>query len=131
MIEGGRGGSVVVTGSADSVQPQPSAVGYTAAKHGLMGLTKTLAVEIGPHGIRLNLVNPAAIHAPMVFGRGFPGRALAYRPDDIGQNRAVLPMPDDWVGAQRVADAVEWLVFDEASWITGIQSPVDGGWSTS
>lgn len=133
IIAGGKGGAVVVTGSTNSLQPQPSAVSYTAAKHGLMGLMKTLAVELGPYEIRVNAVNPASIHTPMVFEGGTLEKALEYRPDYIGNARNVIPMPDGegWASPQRVADAVIWLVSDEAKYITGVMLPVDGGWTMS
>jgi (+)-trans-carveol dehydrogenase len=96
-----------------------------------MGLMKTLAVELGPYEIRVNAVNPAAINTPMVFEGGMLEKALEYRPDYVGHNRATLPMPDGWVDAQRVPDAAIWLVSEEASWVTGAMIPVDGGWSAS
>jgi (+)-trans-carveol dehydrogenase len=131
LIETGPGGSIVVTGSTNSVQPQPSAIAYTAAKFGLMGLMRVLAVELGPYEIRVNAVNPAAIKTPMVFEGGSLERALEYRPDYIGTNRAMLPMPQGWVEPEVVSDAVLWLVSDEAKWVTGAMIPVDGGWSSS
>jgi NAD(P)-dependent dehydrogenase (short-subunit alcohol dehydrogenase family) len=83
------------------------------------------------HDRRCLSANPAAINTPMVFEGGTLEKALEYRPDYIGHNRAVLPMPNGWVDAQRVADAAIWLVSDEASWVTGAMIPVDGGWSAS
>jgi (+)-trans-carveol dehydrogenase len=127
IIEGQRGGSIVLTSSVNAHTPQPSAIAYTAAKHGITGVMKVLAHELGEHWIRVNTVNPAGIPTPMVQEGDTVEYALKYRPEYISNNRALLP--EEWIPAQAVADAVLWLSSDEARHITGIQVPVDAGWA--
>jgi glucose 1-dehydrogenase/3-oxoacyl-[acyl-carrier protein] reductase len=110
-------GVVVVTSGA-SAQPH-----YNASKGGVPMLTKALAIELAPHGIRVNCVAPGPI-ATNFFD-------LAAVTSDAGlqflKQRLLIPrvgLPAD------VASAVSWLLSDEASWIDGVQLPVDGGWLT-
>jgi NAD(P)-dependent dehydrogenase (short-subunit alcohol dehydrogenase family) len=127
IIEGNRGGSVILTSSVNSVIPQPSAIAYTAAKHGLIGIMKVLAHELGSDWIRVNAVNPAGIPTPMVIDSPTVDKAMEYRPEYISNNRALLP--EEWIPIQAVADAVLWLASDESKHVKGIQVPVDGGWA--
>ncbi len=135
LIEGGRGGSIILTGSANAVQPQPGAVAYTAGKHGQAGLMKVLALELGPHNVRVNQVNPGAINTPILHG-GAIERSLEFYPNHFSYNRNVLPEEifDKTVmgatqPAQSISDAVLWLASDESRFVTGIMLPVDGGWT--
>jgi SDR family mycofactocin-dependent oxidoreductase len=135
IIEGERGGAVVLTGSVNCVQPQPGAVAYTAAKHGVLGIMKVLAVELGQHNIRVNIVNPGAIDSPMLLG-GTIEKSLEHYPEHFGFNRNLLPdsaMVMSGLGASQpsssVSDAIVWLVSDEAKYVTGTMIPVDAGWT--
>src|SRR5690606_11574444 len=99
--------------SVNSFRPQPKAVAYNTSKHGLIGLTKTAALENGAHGIRVNAVAPGTIKTPMLMG------AL----EDIGQTEAqfasVLSLFKRFGTPEEVANANLWLVSEHASYVTG------------
>lgn len=94
---------------------------YVASKHGVVGLTKTAALECAKTGIRVNAICPGVIDTPMV------GR-LANK-DDVAKAALADGAPVDRLGRpEEVAAAVVWLCSDAASFVTGIAMPVDGGW---
>jgi NAD(P)-dependent dehydrogenase (short-subunit alcohol dehydrogenase family) len=94
---------------------------YTAAKHGVAGLTKAAALEYGRHGIRVNAVCPAPIYTPMLMG------AFEKRPDV--EARYARSEPLKRIGQpEEVGEAVAWLCSDRASYVTGLPMPVDGGY---
>lgn len=94
---------------------------YTAAKHGVVGLTRAAALEYGRHGIRINAVCPAPIYTPLLMS-GF-----ANRPDI--EQRYIRSEPMKRLGQpDEVGEAVAWLCSDRASYVTGLPMPVDGGY---
>jgi SDR family mycofactocin-dependent oxidoreductase len=130
MVEQGTGGSIVLISSAAGLAGIGSAdagsIGYTAAKHGLVGLMRLYANLLARHNIRVNSIHPSGVDTPMINNE-FTRQWLA----DLGAEGAAqgsgnaLPVrimqPDD------IADAVAWLVSDQARYITGIALPVDAG----
>jgi (+)-trans-carveol dehydrogenase len=132
IIEGGRGGSVILTSSAAGLRGFPNISHYVAAKHGVVGLMRALAQELAPHMIRVNTVNPTTVDTPMVMNDMFYGLV---RPDleqpgrdevaeaFVGLN--ALPIP--WVEAIDISNAVLWLASDEARFVTGVAMPIDAG----
>ena len=118
------GGSIVNVGSVSSVRPQPNNAGYVAAKHGVIGLTKTGSLEYAPKGIRVNAVMPGAIDTPMLRG------AL----DATGLTEAEFAPALSLLGRfgqpQEVAEASAWLCSDAASYVTGHSLAVEGGYLT-
>jgi SDR family mycofactocin-dependent oxidoreductase len=127
IIEGDRGGSIVLTSSANGVTPQPGAIAYCAAKGGVIMMMRVLAKELGPHNIRVNTINPGGIATPMLLEGGTVERALELHPAYIGNNRMSLPV--EWLEPESIANAALWLCSDEAKYVTGTSLAVDAGWN--
>ncbi|HET6191615.1 MAG TPA: mycofactocin-coupled SDR family oxidoreductase [Trebonia sp.] len=133
LIAGGQGGSVVLTSSVAGLRAMPDMSGYVSAKHGVIGLMRTLAVELGQHRIRVNSVLPTNVNTPMFMNEGafklFRPDMENPGPDDvaavIAQFMHVLPV--GWVEPADVSNAILFLVSDEARYITGVALPVDAG----
>lgn len=129
---GAGGGSVVIISSTNGLRGTAGTAHYTASKHAVVGLARTLANELGPRSIRVNTVHPAAVATPMVRN---PATYRRLRPDLDNPNEAdaaeiltarnLLPVP--WVEPVDVADAVVFLASNCARYITGTQLVVDAG----
>lgn len=132
IISGGRGGSIVLTSSVGGLKAHPFVGNYVSGKHGMVGLMRTLAVELAEHSIRCNTVHPTQVNTPMMMND------LTYRmfrPDlenptqadiaPISQMMNCLPVP--WVEPEDIANAVLFLVSDDARYITGVTLPIDAG----
>lgn len=125
MREQGGGGSIVNTASILGLVGFDQTPGYTAAKHGVVGLTKVAALENAPLGIRVNAVNPGFIETPLVMERGVKAGESREAYDQL-----VALHPIGRLGrSEEVAAAVVWLSSDAASFVTGISLPVDGGYT--
>jgi SDR family mycofactocin-dependent oxidoreductase len=132
MIERGQGGAIVLTSSNAGLIAFPNLVHYTAAKHGVTGLMKTLAVELAPHMIRVNSVHPTTVDTPMVdnpqsYELLLGGMEGATRADAEDAMKALNALPIPWVETIDVANAVLYLVSDEARYVTGVPLQVDAG----
>src|ERR1700744_6406363 len=132
VLSGGRGGSIVLTSSVGGRKAYPNTGHYIAAKHGVIGLMRTFAVELGQHMIRVNSVVPAQGSATMVMNeqtyRLFRPDLENPGPDDfapISQMMHTLPVP--WVDPIDISNAVLFLASDESRYITGVSLPVDAG----
>jgi meso-butanediol dehydrogenase/(S,S)-butanediol dehydrogenase/diacetyl reductase len=120
LIAEKRGGAIVNVASAAGLTAVPTYVAYVAAKHGLVGLTKSLAMELGPHGVRVNAVAPGAIMTPPTLA------AVVSRED--AQARLARDYPLRRRGEpEEVAALIAFLASDEAGFITGAVTPIDGG----
>ena len=131
MVERGEGGSIVLTSSAAGLagigSHDAGAVGYTAAKHGVVGLMRLYANLLAPHSIRVNSVHPSGVDTPMInneFTRNWLAKMVEESDTTLGKGNA---MPVDVLQPEDVANAVAWLVSDEARYITGVTLPVDAG----
>lgn len=114
------GGAIVNTASAAGLVASHSMPAYTAAKHGVVGLTKTAAVEYARAGIRINAICPGVVDTPLVAGMiaGLPKVAQALdRAEPVG--RKARP--------EEIAEAAVWLCSERASFVTGASMAVDGG----
>ncbi|UGS36954.1 SDR family NAD(P)-dependent oxidoreductase [Capillimicrobium parvum] len=120
------GGSIVNMASAAGLIGWPGAVGYVAAKHGVVGLTKAAALEYATEGIRVNSVCPSYTETPMVsdlFENLLGGDAAA-----VEAARANHPI-GRFAQAPEIASACVWLLSDKASFVTGTAMSVDGGYT--
>ena len=116
MLEGG-GGSIVNMASNAGLHAVRLLGAYTASKHGVVGLTKSAAVEYANDGIRVNAVCPGAIETPLAWGISEERRQEILAPQAM--KRFGTP--------EEVAAAVAWLCSDESSFVTGVALPVDAG----
>ncbi|CAM3228538.1 mycofactocin-coupled SDR family oxidoreductase [Nocardioides dubius] len=125
------GGSIVITNSTAGLRGAPGAIHYAASKHGVVGLTRTIAKEFGAHQVRCNSVHPTAINTPMIQNeaarRTFAGSASATEAEAASARAARNPLGVDVVEPEDVANAVLWLAGDEARFVTGVSLPVDAG----
>jgi NAD(P)-dependent dehydrogenase (short-subunit alcohol dehydrogenase family) len=113
------GGSIVNTASIAGLIGLPTSAAYVAAKHGVVGLTKTAAIEYAEAGIRVNAVCPGYIETPMTA----PIRASARAGAILGQT----PMRR-YGRPEEIAELVVWLCSERASFVTGAAYNADGGW---
>jgi SDR family mycofactocin-dependent oxidoreductase len=121
ILEGGRGGSVVMIGSTAGVRGMRGIGHYSAAKHGLVGLTKTLAIELADDNIRVNVIHPTGVRSMSPLVQQWAAKA----PPAEVRNR----LPVDMLEAGDVSNVIRWLVSDQARYITGISLPVDAGFT--
>jgi SDR family mycofactocin-dependent oxidoreductase len=132
LIAGGHGGSIILTSSAAGLQAYENISHYVSAKHGLVGLMRTLALELAPHFIRVNSIHPTQVDTPMIQNE--PTWRL-FRPDlehpteadfaPASQAMNALPIP--WVDPVDISNAVLFLASDESRYVTGVTLPVDAG----
>lgn len=132
LISQGQGGSVILTSSVGGLKAYPHTGHYIAAKHGVVGLMRTFAVELGQHFIRVNSVHPTNVNTPMFMNEG---TMKLFRPDlknpgpeDLkvaAQFMHVLPV--GWVEPVDISNAVLFLASDESRYITGLPVTVDAG----
>jgi (+)-trans-carveol dehydrogenase len=131
LITTGAGGTIILTSSVAGLKGLPAMAHYVSAKHGVIGLMRTLALELGVHGIRVNAVLPTTVCTPMVENEGFyrllfpdiehPTSAdFAARP-----GMSILDIP--YVEPIDVSNAVLFLASGEARYVNAVALPVDGG----
>ncbi|SFR88508.1 SDR family NAD(P)-dependent oxidoreductase [Sphingomonas jatrophae] len=119
MIASG-GGAIVNTASLQAHISYPRTAAYTAAKHGVAGITKTIAKEYGHLGIRCNAVSPGVVDTPLT-------RDVIYRPEYRDSLLAPIPL-GRFADGQDIARAVIWLCSEGSAYINGAVLPVDGGY---
>lgn len=133
MVEAGKGGSIVITSSTAGIKGTPNVAPYTASKHGVVGLMKTLALELAPHSIRVNSIHPTGVSTDMILNE--PTFRL-FLPDEehptqeqaapVFTTTNALPVP--WVDPIDISNALLFLASDEARYVTGTELKVDAGY---
>jgi SDR family mycofactocin-dependent oxidoreductase len=132
MIEQRKGGSIVFTGSVDALKGSAHISAYAAAKHGVTGLMRSLANELGQYGIRVNSINPGHVDTDMlgnefVWGLFRPDLAKPTKDDvrESFQGTNLIPVP--WMEARDVSNAILYLVSDAGRYVTGTTQLLDSG----
>ncbi|BBG02599.1 MULTISPECIES: mycofactocin-coupled SDR family oxidoreductase [Pseudonocardia] len=134
MLDGGRGGSIVLTSSAAALKAAPNLGAYTAAKTGLIGLMRCMAADLAPHRIRANCVCPTSVPTEFLHNERL---FRIFRPDldspTVDDARPVMaamhPLGEPWIEVQDVTSAVAFLLSEESRYITGVTLPIDLGLS--
>jgi SDR family mycofactocin-dependent oxidoreductase len=131
---GGQGGSIILTSSTAGLMPFENMAHYTAAKHGVVGLMRTLALELAPDFIRVNSVHPTSVNTDMIQNAATyelfaPDLTPEQRSKDVlGERFQTLnALPIRWVEPRDISNAVLWLASDESRYVTGVTLPIDAG----
>jgi SDR family mycofactocin-dependent oxidoreductase len=126
MIEAGHGGSIVVVSSVAGLKATPGNGHYSAAKHGLVGLTNALAIELGEFGIRVNSIHPYSVDTPMIEP-DLMMQVFAEHPRYVHSFGPMPLQPTGFMMPDEVSDVVVWLAGDGSGTLSGAQIPVDKG----
>jgi NAD(P)-dependent dehydrogenase (short-subunit alcohol dehydrogenase family) len=132
MIEADNGGAVILISSTAAIVAIPGASHYSAAKTGVLGLSRALAQELAPHFIRVNTVHSTAVNTDMIhneptyklFARG---KAHATRGEVESAFTQLNAIPVPWVEPRDISNAVLFLASEEARYVTGCMLTVDCG----
>ncbi len=119
------GGSIVITSSTAGIKGLPFLAPYVAAKHGVVGVGRSLANELSAHSIRVNTVHPTGVDTPMVAGLG--GLEPILGKDPLLGPIFMNTLPVEITDARDVSNAVLWLASDESRYVTGLELTVDAG----
>jgi SDR family mycofactocin-dependent oxidoreductase len=134
LIEQGTGGSIIITSSTAGLKGYPNVAPYTASKHAVVGLMRTLAAELGPHRIRVNTVHPTGVATDMILN---PALYQLLMPDSEAPTKeeagavfqAIHALPIPWVETIDISNALLFLASDEARYVTGTELKVDAGYT--
>jgi NAD(P)-dependent dehydrogenase (short-subunit alcohol dehydrogenase family) len=132
-----QGGSIVLTSSTAGLKGAVTgmgggAMGYAAAKTGIVGLMRKYANLLAPESIRVNSVHPTGVDTPMLVGFHEEYAAFVDRlpeDSDLRNQGQSNPMPVSVIDPVDVSNAIAWLVSDEARYVTGVALPIDAGFS--
>ena len=130
MIERGQGGAIVLTSSTAGINgiggSTGGGLGYTAAKHGVVGLMRSYANNLAQYSIRVNTVHPTGVNTPMIVNEAMQ-EWLSQAGDAANALTNALPVP--MVEPIDISNAIAWLVSDDARYVTGVTLPVDAGFT--
>lgn len=119
------GGSIVITSSTAGIKGLPFLAPYVAAKHGVVGIGRSLANELSAHSIRVNTVHPTGVDTPMVAGLG--GLEPILGKDQMLGPIFMNSLPVEMTDPRDISNAVLWLASDESRYVTGLALTVDAG----
>ena len=122
------GGRIVTISSTSALVGIPNQASYQSSKHGIVGLTRTLALELAPHGVTVNTVCPTVVFTPMLDYLLETGKAYFQEVARLCGSSTVFPGLDA-LDVRDVSEAVLWLSSPAARYVTGIALPVDGGFT--
>ncbi len=121
LVKSGKGGAIVNLASTLGVTATPNRPAYTASKHGVVGLTKEMGLELGTTGIRVNAVGPGVTRTALT--------ERYFQDPDMAETVKSIHAMHRWGEAREIARAILFLASDDASFITGTTLIVDGGWT--
>lgn len=129
---GNRGGSIIITSSGAGLKGSQNLAAYVAAKTGVIGLMKTLAIELASESIRVNAVAPTTVDTPMIHSENMyrlfrPDLDKPTLSDVVDQYKSINLLPVPWVEARDISNALLFLASEEGRYITGVTLPVDAG----
>ncbi len=132
MIEQNTGGAIVMTSSTAGLKGFYGAPAYNAAKHGVVGLMRSLALELAPNQIRVNSIHPTSVNTPMIINDVFPQLVRMDLENPTVDDAAEFltpqqPMDIPWIEPIDITNAMLWLCSSEARYVTGVALPVDAG----
>jgi SDR family mycofactocin-dependent oxidoreductase len=127
FVERGDGGKIVSTSSTAGLVGAPGAGHYVAAKHGVIGLTKTLALELAEYDVNVNAVCPTVVNTPMISGMTEAYGEEVFEDMAVSGPMNVFDAEDPGIEASDISEAYMWLSSDAARYVTGIALPVDAG----
>ena len=132
LLEQAEGGSIIITSSAAGLKGVPNYGSYSASKHGVLGLARSLAMELAEHILRVNTVHPGNVDTKMIindttFKVFAPDKEHPTKDDVRDSFMSTLMMPIPWLDATDISNAVLWLASDESRYVTGVALPVDAG----
>ena len=122
LVAAGRGGSIVNLASTLGLMAAPNRAAYVASKHGVVGLTKQMAMEFGPQGIRVNAVAPGVVRTPLT--------ERYFQDPEMAETIRGIHAFGRWAEPAEIATAILFLADRQNGFITGSILPVDGGWTT-
>ncbi len=130
MIERGAGGAIVLTSSTAGLTGIAGStlggLGYTASKHGVVGLMRAYANNLAQHSIRVNTVHPTGVNTPMVVNDAM--QEMLQNDPTLGEAMSNA-LPVEMIEAVDISNAILWLVSDDARYVTGVTLPVDAGFT--
>jgi SDR family mycofactocin-dependent oxidoreductase len=132
LIDQGDGGSIILISSTAGMRGFPNQVHYNVAKHGVVGLMRSLANELAQHFIRVNTVHPSSVNTKMIqnetIWKAFAPDVENPTVDDFGAAFTALNLlPIPWLEPSDISGAVAWLASDDSRYVTGVTLPVDAG----
>jgi (+)-trans-carveol dehydrogenase len=132
LIESGGGGSIIITASGAALHGVPNIAHYVAAKTGVVGLMRTISIELAPHRIRANAISPTNVNSDMIQNEALyklylPHLEKPTKDEFAAATSATHPMGIPWVEIEDVSNVVAFLASDESRYITGMQVPIMAG----
>ncbi len=134
MIEAGNGGSIIVVSSAAGIKATPGNGHYSASKHGLVGLTNALALEVGEYGIRVNSIHPYAVETAMTGFEGmsdilarYPNYLHSLSPMPLQPTNILEPQRLAFMAPEEISNVIAWLAGSGSATLSGCQIAVDRG----